>query len=53
MEENRKHINLSLFTYSRAGNIAYIKILGIPIYQKVGNVRKILFWVIRAKNDSE
>lgn len=53
MKADKRYINLLLFTYERIGDVSYFKIVGLPIYQRVGNVRKILFWVLKDKNDSE
>jgi hypothetical protein len=41
-----KRFYIPIFEYSRAGDIAILTILGIPVYRKVGAHKKILFWTI-------
>lgn len=47
------YINLLLFTYATVGTLSYFKILGIPVYQRVGYKKQIFFWLLKDKNDSE
>lgn len=52
MKTDKKiYINLLLFTYATAGALSYFKILGIPVYQRVGSKIKLFFWALKAKND--
>ena len=51
MKADKRYINLLLFTYARIGDVSYFKILGIPVYRRVGYKKQIFFWLLKDKND--
>jgi hypothetical protein len=39
--------------YTRVGEIAKLTIFGLPVYQRVGDAKQVLWWVKKPKTDSE
>lgn len=37
--------------YTRVGDIARVTIFGLPVYQRVGDSEKILWWVTKKENN--
>ena len=50
---NYKHINFIIGYYSRVGNVSILKVFGITVYSRIGDIKRILFFNIKkeAYND--
>jgi len=47
----KKQIKITLFEYSAIGEIAYVSICGFRVYQRVGTVKKYLFFPVIETGD--